>query len=71
MSTAEPEYRTTRPVTTEECHWLDEDIPAGTTVYAYWGCTYGCCGAGRAVTRERGQTPFFEMPRDALELVAP
>lgn len=63
--------KVTRKVTQEECDWLDEDIEEGTVVYEYSGCTYGCCGDGRPVTMEPGQTPFFEMPEDALEEIAP
>lgn len=58
--------KTTRDVTKAECHWLDSDIPAGTEVFRYSGCTYGCVGAGLACTFEKGATPFFELPRDAL-----
>ena len=55
-----------RRVTKTECHWLDEDLPAGIKVYEYRGCTYGCIGAGIAVTLEPNKTPFFEIPRDAV-----
>jgi hypothetical protein len=56
----------TRDVTTKECFWLDADLPAGTEVHVYDGCTYGCIGAGIAVTLEPNKTPFFEVPRDAV-----
>lgn len=63
----EPAFTVTRTVTPEECHWLDAEVPEGTRVYAYWGATYGCVsGEGVAVTKERGVTPFFELPRTAL-----
>lgn len=62
----EPALTVTRDVTKKECRWLDEDVPAGTTVYEYWGFTYGCVGSGKAVSREPGEEPFFELPRDAL-----
>jgi hypothetical protein len=55
-----------RNVTKDECPWLDTDLPEGLEVHKYSGCTYGCIGAGIAVTREPGQTPFFEVPRDAV-----
>lgn len=58
----------TRAVTKAECHWLEADLPAGLEVHVYNGCTYGCVGAGIAVTLEPGQAPFFEIPRDALAL---
>ncbi|HTV71177.1 MAG TPA: hypothetical protein VMF90_21825 [Rhizobiaceae bacterium] len=63
----EKEYRVSRAVTKEECPWLDEAVAEGTRVFDYSGVTYGCIRAGKAVTRERGETPFFELPRDALE----
>lgn len=55
-----------RAVTTAECPWLEEDLPAGLEVHEFTGCTYGCVGAGIAVTREAGVNPFFEVPRDAV-----
>jgi hypothetical protein len=55
-----------RDVTKTECPWLDEDLPAGLEVHQYNGCTYGCVGAGVAVTMSPQQTPFFEVPRDAV-----
>lgn len=58
----------TRPVTRAECPWLDFDYPAGAIVYAYSGATYGCVSpSGRAVTEKDGETPFVELPRDALD----
>ena len=49
--------------------WMEEGevVKIGEVVYAFSGCTYGCIGAGVAVTRQPDQTPFFEVPRDALE----
>lgn len=55
-----------RAVTKAECPWLDEDLPAGLEVHPFNGCTYGCVGAGVAVTKRPGENPFFEVPRDAL-----
>lgn len=51
--------------------WMDdsEAIEEGAIVYEYKGCTYGCIGSGIAVSRERGQTPFIEVPTDCLEQV--
>lgn len=48
----------TRDVTPEECPWLNETIKRGTTV----------SDSGKAVTKEDGKTPFFEIPREALGL---
>lgn len=61
-----------RDVTTEECHWLDETVKEGTVVFRYHGYTYGCItSSGVAVSLVEGETPFFEMPRSALEVVPP
>lgn len=54
-----------RDVTKAECPWLDADLSAGTEVYRFDGCTYGCIGSGIAVTRQPGELPFFEVPHDA------
>jgi len=55
-----------RAVTKDECPWLHDDLPAGLEVYEFTGCTYGCIGAGIAVTRRPNENPFFEIPRDAV-----
>lgn len=59
-------YTVTRDVPKSECSWLDRTILQGETVHRYDGCTYGCVGAGIAVTLDSGKNPFFELPRDAL-----
>lgn len=59
----------TRDVTRRECGWLDRDLPAGTPLYEYTGATYGVLGSGIACSIEPGQTPFFEVPADALARV--
>lgn len=57
----------TRDVTISECPWLDQDLPKGTQVWTYDGHTYGCVSSkGRAVTAKAAETPFFEVPVDAL-----
>jgi len=61
-------FTVNRDVTTEECHWLRNDIPKGTVVFEYTGCTYGCIDSGVAVSMTGG-TPFFELPYDALTKV--
>ena len=63
-------YKVIRDVTRAECPWLGTRIEEGTRVYPYKGCTYGCVGAGVAVTLVRDKTPFFELPRDALKRIA-
>lgn len=58
----------TRDVTTEECHWLDEDMQAGTVVYEYDGPTFGVISPnGVACTMVFNFTPFFELPSDSIE----
>jgi hypothetical protein len=62
----------TRDVSRLECPWLDADMVKGQSVWTYEGCTYGCVSSnGRAVSKEEGKTPFFELPRDALREVKP
>lgn len=57
----------TRDVTIAECPWLDRDLKAGETVWRYDGHTYGCVQpSGVAVTLKAAETPFFEVPRDAI-----
>ena len=57
----------TRNVTQAECPWLDEDLQVGTKVWIYTGCDYGCISpAGIAVTVKAAETPFFEVPLDAI-----
>ena len=63
------EYTATRDITVEMCPWLDEDIPNGAILYEYWGATYGCIGPGGiAMSFLPDQTPFFEVPYEAVEL---
>ncbi|HEY7765983.1 MAG TPA: hypothetical protein VG758_19825 [Hyphomicrobiaceae bacterium] len=61
-------YRIKRDIDKREQPWME--IRAGEIVYAYAGCTYGCIGAGLAVSRRRGETPFFEVPKDAIEPIS-
>jgi hypothetical protein len=61
-------FTTARDITPEECHWLDETVPAGKTVFEYTDNTYGCISpAGIAVSDEPHATPFYELPRTALD----
>ena len=60
-------YELTRDVTRTECHWLDRDYKAGEHVFEYTGYTYGCVTpSGIAITARPGETPFHELPADAL-----
>ena len=57
----------TRSVTPKECPWLDETIPEGTEIFKYTGYDYGCISSsGTAVGFADGETPFFEIPNNAL-----
>uniref|UniRef100_A0A7S2ME22 Uncharacterized protein n=1 Tax=Octactis speculum TaxID=3111310 RepID=A0A7S2ME22_9STRA len=63
-------YELTRTLMKEECPWLDEDLPQGTTVQIFRGATYGVVGPeGVAVTlgSSAEDTPFFEIPRDSIQ----
>ena len=57
-----------RDVTQQECPWLNTDLKVGTTVWSYSGQVYGCISpTGIAVTAKAAETPFFEVPRNAIE----
>lgn len=59
---------TSRVITQMECPWLDVDIPAGTQLWTYDGHSYGCVSPGGvAVTAKAAETPFFEIPKDAIK----
>jgi hypothetical protein len=56
-----------RDVTQKECPWLDADLPKGTQVWIYDGPTYGVVTSnGIAVTAKVDETPFFEIPQNAV-----
>lgn len=57
----------TRNVTKKECPWLDKAFKKGAVVYEYDGYTYGCISwNGKAFTEKENETPFFELPNDAV-----
>ena len=61
--------RVTRDVTMKECDWLDFDFKKGQIVYGF-GASMGCISTnGWAVTVDRDEHPFYELPLDALEAV--
>jgi hypothetical protein len=65
-------YRLKRTLDNTELDWLDDGdvFEEGSIVYEYTGPTYGCITpAGMACTRVARQTPFVELPLDALEWV--
>ena len=46
------------------------DLPKGSIVFEYGGCTYGCISSnGIAVTLKPDKTPFFEVPKTLLDEV--
>lgn len=56
-----------RELTLVECPWLDWRINPGRTVFKYSGCTYGCISEeGIAVSDKSDETPFYEVPFDAV-----
>lgn len=56
-----------RDVTVEECFWLERDFKKGEKVYEYTGHTYGCVQrSGTACSMVPGETPFFELPTEAV-----
>jgi hypothetical protein len=63
---AHPDLVLTRAVTVEECHWLDRDFAEGEMVYEYTGAVYGCITDSGVACSLTGDTPFFELPIDAL-----
>jgi hypothetical protein len=66
--------RMTRTIDEREQPWMADEyatvkmVEEGSVVYEYTACTYGCISSdGIAVSFEPGQTPFFQVPRDAVE----
>jgi hypothetical protein len=54
----------------EPGNYSHRDVWAGEIFYTCVQATYGCIGAGLALTeRSDGGYPFFEFPRDAVEYV--
>lgn len=60
-------YILIRNVTKKECGWLSRTFKKGEIVYEYSGATYGCISwHGTAFTLVEGETPFFELPNNAV-----
>ena len=63
--------RVTRDVTIDEDHnYLGRAVKEGEYFFTFIGVTYGCvdtCG-GIALSEVEGQHPFFEFPRNAIEV---
>lgn len=60
---------TRHTLTVAEHPWLDRDIPAGSTVYLYEGCTYGCVSSdGEAITlTNEPLSTFYEVPLGSVQ----
>lgn len=61
------QFQLTRDLTKAECPWLKADLREGTIVHEYTGHTYGCISSKGIACSRDGGTPFFELPREALE----
>ena len=59
----------TRTVEPSECSWLDRTYFEKEVVFEYTGHTYGCISPRGIACSEDGETPFFELPGDALKQV--
>jgi hypothetical protein len=56
----------TRDLSADE-NYSGGPLAAGTLVYKFFGCTYGCIAPGGiAVSLVPDQIPFFELPEDAV-----
>jgi hypothetical protein len=62
-------FYVTRDVTPDECDWLPETVPTGSVVQEYTGATYGAITDAGVACSWDGNTPFFELPWDALEVI--
>lgn len=62
-------FQLVRRVTKKECPWLNRPFRKGEVVHEFTDCTYGCIGDGIACSLD-GNTPFFELPRDALRPIS-
>jgi hypothetical protein len=63
-------FRITRDVTPDECSWLEGTLERGKELHEYIGYTYGVVSpAGVACSLNSGETPFFEVPITALEVL--
>ena len=75
-------YKLTRDLTLEECPWLVEVKLAGSVVYQYEGYTYGVVSSNGIAVYEKENcrdiesgeivqrdSPFFEVPKDAIRFI--
>lgn len=61
----------TRDVTRAECPWLEADLPRGTVLRYFDGCTYGCISNRGIPASQDGNYPFFEIPDNAWREMKP
>jgi hypothetical protein len=60
-------FQLIRDVTVNECKWLDRDYKRGEIVFEYPLYTYASIGnEGIACSEKDSESPFFELPKDAL-----
>lgn len=56
-----------RDVSVSECPWLSNGFLVGDLVFHFTKPTYGCIGSkGIACSIVENETPFFELPADAV-----
>ena len=59
--------KTNRDLTEQECYQKG-GLPKGTIIFEYFGCTYGCCDNSELpCTLVEDKTPFFGVPKDAID----
>lgn len=59
----------TKDLEKKEFRWLKRDFKKGEQLFLWRGLTHGCIGPdGIAVCLVDEQTPFFELPKVALEI---
>jgi hypothetical protein len=64
--------RVTRNVPADDEHnFTHRDVRAGEVFYVFTGTTYGCIDYANSValSLKPGEYPFFEFPRDAIEMM--
>lgn len=60
------DWITVRAVMRSECPWLPRDLEAGERLRPYHGCTYGAVTPSGIAVSFDGETPFFEVPSEAV-----
>ena len=63
-------YILIKDVLGKDYSWVPRDFLKGEIVYHFRGPTYGCISPhGIAITIKPGEGPFFELPRDSLDII--